>query len=78
MPSFAEKLNDWLVPAALGAMIYLLQSIAHDNNELTKNVAVMVRHQDDFEAAMARRQADYERRFDLLEAQRRSTRSGPR
>ncbi len=78
MPSFADKLQDYLVPAALGAMIYFLQSIAHDNTELAKNVAVMTRHQADFETVMARRLEDSERRLDSIEAQRRATRSGTR
>ncbi len=78
MPSFADKLQDCLVPAALGAMIYFLQSLAKDSNELAKTVAVMARHQEDFEGIMARKQAEHERRLDFLEAQRRATRSGPR
>lgn len=66
-PSFVDKLQDAIVPASLGAMIYFLQLIAHDNNELSKNVAVMARRQD-----------DCERRLDSIEAQRRVPRSGPR
>lgn len=65
MPSLGEKLNDFLIPAALGAMIYFLQAMAHDSNELAKNVAVMARRQD-----------DNERRIELLEAEKRAP--GPR
>jgi hypothetical protein len=78
MAKLVERFNEYLIPAALGAMIYFLQSMAHDSNELAKTVAVMARHQDDFEATQAMRQAEYERRIQYLESQSRTARSGSR
>lgn len=63
---FHEKLNDWLIPVAMGAVLYFMQSIAHDSQEMAKNMAVAVRRLD-----------DYERRISLIE-ENRNDRFGPR
>ena len=44
-----DKLNDWIVSAALGAMLYFMQSIAHDSQEMSKNLAVALRRLDEYE-----------------------------
>lgn len=39
-PSFQTKLNDWLVPVVLGAMVYYMQSMARDFHDISVNMAV--------------------------------------
>ncbi len=56
MAGFHESLNNYLVPAALGAMLYFLQTIAAQQVVMTSTVAVAVRRLD-----------EYERRIDNLE-----------
>ncbi len=53
MAGIHEKLNDYLIPAALGAAIYFLQAIAHDNQDMARNVAVAVRRLDEYERRIA-------------------------
>lgn len=66
MAGFQAKLNDWIVPAALGAMLYFMQSIAHDSQDMAKNLAVALRRLD-----------EYERRITALEERPVPARRGP-
>ncbi len=66
MAGFHEKLNDYLIPAALGAVLYFLQSIATQQQVMAQSVAVAVRRLD-----------EYERRIDNLE-KRQCTKQWPR
>ncbi len=66
MAGFESRLNDWLVPAALGAVLYFLQALAHDTQLMSQNMAVALRRLD-----------EYERRITDLEQDGRAARPFP-
>ncbi len=43
------RLNDWLIPAALGAVLYFLQALAHDSQESTRNIAILITRMDSYD-----------------------------
>lgn len=49
MATWSQKLNDWLVPSALGCVVYFSQAIASEVKSIRIDVAIAVTQMRDLE-----------------------------